>query len=583
MNDLDFLKLSKPQKFLNNLKKFIMSIPGRFVGAIKGLLMWIVNFFKGIGNIGKDIVTTYAHGDIKTKISYTVMGFGSMARGQWLRGILFFVFQTAFNLYLFFFGFGYLSKLNTLGTVETSKQGRVTVYGDNSFLILLYGVLTLFFIAAFLYTWYVNVKQNRISEEILKSGHKLKTAKDDLSSMVDSQFHKTLLALPTLGVTVFTILPIIFMILVAFTNYDNQHQPPQKLFTWVGFDNFETLLASDSNDLGVDLQDKGNGVITMTITAKNGDIITVDTTDAEAAAAADALAVDSSANFASEVIGKDENGKDLYRFTFMGDAGEDVVLEAGNWIYVATPSFSHTFKEVLLWTLLWAFFATFLNYFLGMLVAIMINKKGIKFKKLWRTILVMTIAIPQFISLLYVSKMFAADGLINGMLMSWGWIAEPLPFWTNATWARVLIIVINVWIGIPYLMLIATGILMNIPADLYESARIDGANAFQTYMKITLPYMLFVTGPYLLTSFTGNINNFNVIFLLSGGKPLAMDMAGNAGSTDLLITWLYKMTVTDSNYKLAAVMGILVFVVCAVINLVVYNFIPSVKNEEDFQ
>ena len=583
MNDLDFLKLSKPQKFLFNLKKFIFSLPGRLLGAVKGLLMFVVSFFKGIGNIVKDIVSTYVNGDIKTKISYTVMGYGSMARGQWLRGILFFAFQTVFNLYLWFFGFGYLSKLNTLGTVETSKQGRVTVYGDNSFLILLYGVMTLFLIAAFLYTWYVNVKQNRISEEILKSGRKLKTAKDDLTSMVDDQFHKTLLALPTLGVTLFTILPIIFMILVAFTNYDNQHQPPQKLFTWVGFENFETLLSSDANDLGIDLQDKGNGVITMTITAKNGDIITVDTTDAEAAAAADALAVDASANFASEVIGQDEKGKDIYRFTFMGDAGEDVVLEAGNWIYVSTPSFSYTFKQVLLWTLVWAFFATFLNYFLGMMVAIMINKKGIKFKKLWRTILVMTIAIPQFISLLYVSKMFAADGLINGMLMSWGWISEPLPFWTNTNWARVLIIVINLWIGIPHLMLIATGILMNIPADLYESARIDGANALQTYMKITLPYMLFVTGPYLLTSFTGNINNFNVIFLLSQGKPLAMNLAGNAGSTDLLITWLYKMTVTDSNYKLAAVMGILVFVVCAVINLVVYNFIPSVKNEEDFQ
>ena len=583
MNDLDFLKLSKPQKFLFNLKKLLLSIPARLAGAVKGLLMWIVNFFKGIGNIGKDIVMTYVKGDIKTKISYTVMGFGSMARGQWLRGILFLLFQTVFNLYLWFFGINYVSKLNTLGTVETAKKGRVTVYGDNSFLILLYGVLTIFFIAAFLYTWYVNIKQNRISEEILKSGRKLKTAKDDLASMVDEQFHKTLLALPTLGVVIFTILPIIFMMLVAFTNYDNQHQPPQKLFTWVGTENFETLLSSDANDLGIDVQDKGNGVITLTITAKNGDIITVDTTDAEAAAAADALAVDSSANFATEVIGQGENGKDIYRFTFTGDAGEDVVLEATNWIYVATPSFSHTFKEVLLWTLIWAFFATFLNYFLGMLVAIMINKKGIKFKKLWRTILVMTIAIPQFISLLYVSKMFAADGLINGMLMNWGWISQPLPFWTNATWARVLIIVINVWIGIPYLMLIATGILMNIPADLYESARIDGANAFQTYMKITLPYMLFVTGPYLLTSFTGNINNFNVIFLLSGGKPLSVSMAGNAGSTDLLITWLYKMTVTDSNYKLAAVMGILVFVVCAVINLVVYNMIPSVKNEEDFQ
>jgi len=217
------------------------------------------------------------------------------------------------------------------------------------------------------------------------------------------------------------------------------------------------------------------------------------------------------------------------------------------------------------------------------MVAMMINKKGIRFKKLWRTILVMTIAIPQFVSLLYVSKMFAADGLINTYLMKWGIIKEALPFWTNATWARCTIIGINIWVGIPHTMLIATGILMNIPADLYESARIDGANAVQTYGKITLPYMLFVTGPYLLTSFTGNINNFNVIYLLSMGKPLSTSLSGNAGYTDLLITWLYKMTVNDTNYKLAAVIGIFVFIILAVINLVVYNLIPSVKNEEDFQ
>ena len=359
-------------------------------------------------------------------------------------------------------------------------------------------MLPLFIILAFLYTWRVNVRQNRVSEQILKSGKKLKSTKEDLRSLADEQFHKTLLALPTLGVLVFTILPILFMILVAFTNFDATHQPPSKLFTWVGWDNFRQLLTTGTSTAG-------------------------------------------------------------------------------------GPSYGDTFRQVLFWTLMWAFFATFLNYFLGMMVAIMINKKGTKLKKMWRTILVMTIAIPQFVSLLYVSKMFAQDGLINTYLMKWGWIASPIPFWTDAGWARFTIILINLWIGIPYLMLIATGILMNIPADLYESARIDGANAFQMYKKITLPYMLFVTGPYLLTSFTGNINNFNVIFLLSQGKPLSLQLSGNAGHTDLLITWLYKMTVNDTNYKLAAVMGILVFVVTAVINLIVYNMIPSVKNEEDFQ
>ncbi len=498
MTDLEYFKLSKPEKMLRSVGGFFARLPGTIWNGIKKLGLFIVSLVRGIGTNLADLVATFKDGDWKTRLSYLIMGFGSCARGQWGRGILFFLFQTVFNLYMFFpnaqfSGCYYLGKLSTLGTIETYKEGRRTVYGDNSFFILLYGVLTLFFIVAFIYTWRMNVKQNRISEQLLKSGHKLKTTKDDVASLMDEQFHKTMLALPTLGVTIFTILPILFMILVAFTNFDATHQPPSKLFTWVGWDNFKQLLSTD------------------------------------------------------------------------------------------TTSYGDTFRHVLLWTLIWAFFATFLNYFLGMLVAIMINKKGIKLKKMWRTILVMTIAIPQFVSLLYVSKMFAADGLINTYLMKWGWISSPLPFWTDPTWARVTIIVINVWIGIPYLMLIATGILMNIPADLYESARIDGANAFQMYKKITLPYMLFVTGPYLLTSFTGNINNFNVIFLLSQGKPLSLQLSGNAGYTDLLITWLYKMTVNDTNYKLAAVMGILVFVVTAVINLIVYNMIPSVKNEEDFQ
>ena len=248
-----------------------------------------------------------------------------------------------------------------------------------------------------------------------------------------------------------------------------------------------------------------------------------------------------------------------------------------------TSGIGSTFLTVLGWTLIWAFFATFLTYFCGMGVAIMINKKGIKFKKLWRTILVVTIAVPQFVSLLYVYKMFANDGLINSYLMKWGWISSYIPFWSNPTLAKVLIIIINLWIGIPYTMLITTGLLMNIPEDLYESARIDGATGFQMFRSITLPYMLFVTGPFLLTQFTGNLNNFNVIYLLTQGGPQSMELSNKAGYTDLLVTWLYKMTVNDTNYRMAAVLGIMVFLVTAVISLVVYGMLPSVRDEEGFQ
>ena len=409
MTDLEFLRLSGPQKFLYKLRVFLKNLPKTILNAFKGLIAWFVGIFKGIGAELYDIFDTYRKGDWKTRVSYTVMGFGSCARGQWLRGILFFVFQTLFNLYLFLpfikstgdtylSGLGFMGKLVTLGTVETAKVGRKTVYGDNSFLIMLYGVLTIFLIIAFLYTWRVNVKQNKLAQKYLADGKKLKTAKQDLHDTLDTQFHKTLLAVPVLGVTFFTILPIIFMILVAFTNYDNTHQPPGKLFTWVGMENFNTLLTVEENPMTIGLKEKADGSVSMTITARNGDILTAACADKAKADAAVALIADGSGEFALQ-----DNGDKTGVITVYGDNGAPVEMAVTALTAVQTPSMANTFKQVLFWTLVWAFFATFLNYFLGMLVAIMINKKGIKLKKLWRTILVMTIAIPQFISLLYVS------------------------------------------------------------------------------------------------------------------------------------------------------------------------------------
>ena len=491
---MELLKMSKAKRARIKFVNAFASIPGKF----KNLFIKIGRFFKNLGlgifNWFKEIGLTFAHGDWKTKVSYFIMGFGNIARGQVMRGLLFFIFEVVFILYMIFVGGQPLSRLYILGTQgSTSFDDGTVQYGENSFNILLVGVMTIFFIIAFIYTWNLNIKQNRINEEIIKDKKKLATAKDDLRALVDENFHKTLLALPVLGILIFTVLPIFFMILVAFTNYDAQHNPPLNLFGWVGFDNFAQLF-----------------------TWSNG-----------------------------------------------------------------TKSFSATFGQILLWTLVWAFFATFTNYFLGMGVAMLINKKGIKLKKVWRTILVFSIAIPQFISILFVSNMFATDGIINGIVTRFG--GTPINFWGTPWLARVTVIIVNIWIGVPYLMLIVTGILMNIPADLYESANIDGANGFQQYTKITLPYMLFITGPYLLTSFTGNMNNFNVIYLLTGGGPTSQDYFGNAGKTDLLITWLFSLAVNDSNYKLAAVIGIMVFIVVAGLSLVVYNLIPSTKNEEGFQ
>ena len=170
-----------------------------------------------------------------------------------------------------------------------------------------------------------------------------------------------------------------------------------------------------------------------------------------------------------------------------------------------------------------------------------INWKETRCKGFWRFIFVLSIAVPQFVSLLIMRTMLQEQGAINVLLQDLGLISDALPFWTDATWARVTIIVVNIWIGIPYTILQVTGILQNIPAELYESAKIDGAGPVTIFFKITLPYMLFVTTPYLITQFIGNINNFNVIYLLSEGGPAAMDYYnGTGGKTDLLVTWLYN-------------------------------------------
>jgi arabinogalactan oligomer/maltooligosaccharide transport system permease protein len=147
--------------------------------------------------------------------------------------------------------------------------------------------------------------------------------------------------------------------------------------------------------------------------------------------------------------------------------------------------------------------------------------------------------------------------------------------------ARITVIVVNCWVGIPYTILITSGILMNIPADLYESATIDGAGPVKSFFSITLPYMLFVTTPYLITSFVGNINNFNVIYLLTSNLQNSNDLY-KAGHTDLLVTWLFKLTMNEHDYNLAAAIGILVFIVCATISLLTFNLTKSAKNEEEF-
>ena len=348
-------------------------------------------------------------------------------------------------------------------------------------------------IAAFILVWTASLKSAYKAQVITKKKQHLPTFVEDLKSLFDNNIYKLLLALPVVCVILFTVMPLVFMSCMAFTNYDRNHQPPGQLFDWVGFANFKELFNANSG---------------------------------------------------------------------IGTA----------------------FWHVLGWTLVWAVFATFLNYILGIILAMVINRKKTKAKGFWRFIFILSIAIPQFVSLLVMRTMLQPEGAVNVLLKQLGLIEKSLPFWTNTTWARITIIVVNLWIGVPYTMLQTTGILQNIPGELYEAAKIDGANKVVIFFKITLPYMLFITTPYLITQFIGNINNFNVIYLLTKGAPAAMSYHnGTAGKTDLLVTWLYKLTIDMKDYNYGAVIGIMVFILSAVFSLAAYRKTGAYKNEEEFQ
>lgn len=461
-----------------------------------------------------EIKTAWVQGNLWTRLSLLVMGSGYFVCDRWGKGILMTLMEVFFFLFTGRVSWQYIRKLNTLGTVQrketldlTTLQKTVNHY-DNSLLILLFGVVGILIIAAFVVLYVSNFKTVFRMQQMKEHGEHINTMKEDCWELINRKFHVSLLALPVLGVILVNVIPIIFMICVAFTNYDMDHQPPTYLFTWVGLKNFRQLFTSS-----------------------------------------------------------------------------------------ATVTFGYAFIRILFWTLLWALLATFSTYFGGIMLAKLINDRQVRWKKMWRTLFVITIAIPQFVTLLLVGKMFGDYGIVNSicsktgltdLLRQIGLVGKGLsyiPFLTKPGWAHVMIVLINIWVGVPFQMLSATGILMNIPHEQMESAKIDGANERQIFWKITMPYMLFVTGPSLLTALIANINNFNVIYLLTTDYVTSnMNYANsNAKEVDLLVTWLFRLTNDYSNYKMASVIGICVFCICAVLTLIGFTRMIAGNKEEEFQ
>jgi arabinogalactan oligomer / maltooligosaccharide transport system permease protein len=240
-----------------------------------------------------------------------------------------------------------------------------------------------------------------------------------------------------------------------------------------------------------------------------------------------------------------------------------------------SPALRGPLVRIVTWNFIFPTISVLSTFALGLAIAIMFNDRDFPFKKIIRSFLLIPYTIPGLISIIMWRGMLNSEfGVINRYLNEWiGWA----PRWTTeAIWAQVAILLVNLWLGYPYFMLVTSGALQSISADLYEAAMIDGATGWQAFRRITLPLLLVAVGPLLIASYVFNFNNFNLIYLfIQGGPPIA-GAATNAGHTDILISYVYKLAFESGGrgvqYGLAAAISIVVFFIVGTITLLQYRF-----------
>ena len=434
----------------------------------------------------KNILECYRNSSWQVKLSAILMGGGQICYGSIIKGLLFLITELSIIIYFVIRGWSDILGFFTLGTQKGDAWLGTT--GDNSVVMLLMGIFAWIVAGTFIVLYRMNLKDAYAMQKRIEQGQKCLTFRQEISQLLDKKFYVLVLVLPVLGVCVFNILPIIFMILIAFTNYGGNIVPPE-LVDWVGIANFKKL--------------------------------------------------------------------------------------------VTLSQFAPTFFKILGWNIVWAIASTALNYFAGLGLALLLEKDCVKGKAFWRAFPVLAYAIPGFITLLAFKFMFSYGGPINQMITSAG--GSAIGFLDlDAKWSsRIIGLLVNCWISVPSIMLLATGNLSNRDIVIYEAAKIDGAGRWKQFQKLTMPFMLFSTMPVLIGQFIGNFNNFGIFYFLRGG--LYLDGYFLASDTDLLINWLYNLSIDNNYYCIGAAISLIIFTITSVISLTVYIKSPSYREEDTFQ
>ncbi|MFC0216042.1 carbohydrate ABC transporter permease [Paenibacillus chartarius] len=418
------------------------------------------------------------------------MGLGQLYNRQVVKGLLFMGIGTASAGWIVSGLLRSLVGLITLGTksrqmIKVGNQYQMTE-GDHSIFLMVDGLIAVLLLLFIVIIYVLGIRDAHRQAAIAGRRGRTETFTESLRAVGGRNFPYAILALPVAVAIFLSILPLLFSILLAFTNFAPPNLPPAKLVRWVGFQNFADL--------------------------------------------------------------------------------------------VQLKTWSSTFIGVFTWTIVWSVLSTVTTYFGGMALAVLVNQPDVRLKALWRTVLIIPFALPNLVSLLVFRNLLNTEfGPINQYLRLLG--LGGIPWLTDPFWAKVTVVGVNMWLGVPLSMILISGVLTTIPKDLYEAARVDGASPWQMFRNITLPLVLFTTAPVLIMQFAGNFNNFNVIFLLTDGNPI-LPHYQYAGATDLLVTWLYKLTLNNRQYNMAAVLGIIIFAVVAGLSIYNYRKTSSYREED---
>ncbi|UOQ87246.1 carbohydrate ABC transporter permease [Gracilibacillus salinarum] len=414
---------------------------------------------------------------IATILSIIFAGLGQLYNRRFLKGTILILLEICFLLTCAkFINLG-LWGIRTLGTIAGE---------DHSIFLLVYGLISLILIVFAVIFYVLNVKDARKQAQLIAQGWQAPSIRESVKIAYDKSF-VYILIIPGFVLLIFSVLlPLLFAVSLAFTNYDLYNSPPKNLIDWVGFENFGTLLTA--------------------------------------------------------------------------------------------PLWKDTFVSVFAWTIIWTLVATTFQIVLGLFLALLANDSRIKFKKAIRTILILPWAVPGFVSILIFAAMFNNEfGTINRDIIIPLFGGEGIPWLSDPFYTRIVLILIQTWLGYPFVFALFSGVLQSVSKDWYEAAEVDGATRWQKFKNITLPHVLFATAPLLIIQYTTNFNNFNVIYLFNEGGPAVQGQ--NAGGTDILISWVYKLTFETNNYSMAAAISLIIGILISVFAILQFRRTSSFKQE----